>query len=265
MATRVAPRLIPDALVTDRALPDGPAPAASGRRGRLALALHEPLEFAARLRAGRDAGTDAAALRRDVLLALRNGERAALRAGYGRGDVRSALYAVIVLLDEVVLHARPLFDQWARRPLQEELFGENTGGEGFFEALDQLLDRTDRADVADVLEVYQLCLALGFRGRHVSRQGELYAIAETLEQRIAWLRQQDEAAAPAWALPADDAPPAADDPIARRLTRIALVTAGLVLTLFLLCVVLLQARADDGWSDLRRQLGLTAPRVETTP
>ncbi|MCU0648749.1 MAG: DotU family type IV/VI secretion system protein [Gemmatimonadaceae bacterium] len=262
MATRIAPRLIPDALLSDRELPDGPAPVSSGRRGRLAVALHEPLELAARLRAGRDASTDAAALRRDVLHALRAGERAALRAGYTRSDVRHALYAVIVLLDEVVLHARPLFDQWARRPLQEELFGENTGGEGFFESLDQLLDRTDRADVADVLEVYQLCLLLGFRGRHAARQGELLAIADTLDQRIGWMRQQDAAQRPVWALPPDDAPPSTEDPLARRLTKYALIAGGVLVAVYLLCVVVLQARADDGWSDLRRQIGLAAPRVE---
>jgi type VI secretion system protein ImpK len=262
MATRVIPQRIPESLFVDRELPEGPAPAHSGRRGRLAIALHEPLEFAARLRAGRDTSNDATVLRRDVLYALRNAERAALKAGYARGDVRSALYAVIVLLDEVVLQARPLFDQWARRPLQEELFGENTGGEGFFDTLDQLLDRTDRADVGDVLEVYHLCLLLGFRGRHVTRQAELTAIADTIDQRIAWMRQQGAPSAPVWALPTDDAPPPAADPVAHRLRRMAWVSGGVLLTIYLICLLLLNARADDGWAALRRDIGLTASRAE---
>jgi type VI secretion system protein ImpK len=265
MATRVIPQRIPDALLLEREWPDGPAPAASGRRGRLALALHAPLELAARLRAGRDSSTDAAALRRDVLHALRNAERAALKTGYARSDVRSALYAVIVLLDEVVLQARPLFDQWARRPLQEELFGENTGGEGFFDTLDQLLDRTDRADVGDVLEVYHLCLLLGFRGRHVTRQAELATIADTIDQRISWMRQQGAPAPPVWALPTDDAPPPVEDPLARRLQRIALISGGVLVAIYLCCLLVLNARADDGWTTLRREMGLSAARAERTP
>jgi type VI secretion system protein ImpK len=87
--------------------------------------------------------------------------------GYTSEDVRLAAFAVVALLDESALNARqPALADWARRPLQDELFGGHLAGEWFFQHVEQLLARPDSAALADVLEVHQLVLLLGFRGRY---------------------------------------------------------------------------------------------------
>ena len=64
---------------------------------------------------------------------------------------------MVAFLDESVLNSRnPIFADWLRKPLQEELFGTHIAGEVFFQNLQQLLGRSDSPDLADLLEIYHL-------------------------------------------------------------------------------------------------------------
>ena len=127
------------------------------RHGELALALQEVLTATVRLRANRQVAADAESFRRHIKHVLAASEESARRAGYAGEDVKLALFAVVAFLDESVLNsAQPMFADWPRKPLQEEIFGGHMGGESFFRHLHQLLARQDADDLADVLEVFQL-------------------------------------------------------------------------------------------------------------
>lgn len=205
------------------------APAATGR---LALILQESLTAVVRLRANRQPVTDAAAFRAQMTQLLARAEQDARAAGYGEQDSRLAVFSVVAFLDESVLNARqPALAEWARKPLQDELYGGHMGGEWFFQHLDQLLTRADDAHLADVLEVHQLCLLLGFKGRYgAGDQSPLHAITARVGERIARLRGAPGDLAPAWR-PPDDAV-AERDPWLRRLTMAAIVSVVVAVALW---------------------------------
>jgi type VI secretion system protein ImpK len=102
------------------------------------------------------------AMRQQIAAAAQN-----VRAlGYSDESTQMALYAMIGFLDESVLNSKdPVFADWARRPLQEEMFGSQLAGEYFFRHVAELLNRPESSEVADVLELHCLCLLLGYRGR----------------------------------------------------------------------------------------------------
>jgi type VI secretion system protein ImpK len=248
----VASTLIPPLAAAD--LPANAPSTPSGRRGALATTLDDVFSTGVRLRASRDAAADATALRRQVLHGLRTAEQQSLALGYPRSSVRAALFAAIVFLDEVVLNTRPMFSDWARRPLQEEVFGEHVGGEVFFTQLDEQLARPDSEDAGDALEVFQLCLLLGFRGRHGSNEGELAGIATRIARKLERIRGPQMAIAPHWALPTGEAVPERVDPLAGKLQRAAIIAGVATLALYAIFALLL-SNAGSAWNDLALQLG----------
>jgi type VI secretion system protein ImpK len=177
------------------AAPPAPASASSAAEplpaphGRLALTLQEVLTAVVRLRAGRQPVTDPAAFRAQMTQLLARADHEARAAGYRMEDVQLAVFAVVALLDESALNAPQRFAEWARRPLQDELFGGHMAGEWFFQHIEQLLARLDSPSLADVLEVYQLCLLLGFRGRYgAGDPAALHSIAARVGERVARIR-----------------------------------------------------------------------------
>jgi type VI secretion system protein ImpK len=164
------------------AQPDG----AASRRGQLALTLQEAFTAISRLRANRQVAADADAFRASMRQVLSSADQEAQRQGYAAEDVRFALFAVIAFLDETVLNSgQPMFSEWPRRPLQEEIFGVHMAGELFFQYLQQLLGKQDSDDLADVLEVFELCLLLGFKGRFSATRGsDLQVITAQVGQKI---------------------------------------------------------------------------------
>src|SRR5215831_13162403 len=171
------------------------------RPGVLAVCFQECLTAIVRLRARRQTVTDAGLFRQQVREALEAAAREARDlGGYAAADVRSATFAVVAFLDESILNSRdPVFADWARKPLQEELFGTHVAGDVFFENVRELLGRPDSAMQADLLEVYGLCLLLGFAGRHTGgRRGELSGILGGLRDRIRRIRGSAGDLSPAW-------------------------------------------------------------------
>jgi type VI secretion system protein ImpK len=196
-------------------------------RGRLALILQEVLTSVTRLRTDRQTVTDAEAFRAHLLQLLQRADTDAQAAGYESADSRLALFAVVALLDESALNSRqPALANWARRTLQEQLFGGHMGGELFFQYEEQLMTLPDRPALIDVLEVLQLCLLLGFRGKYGGGDGgALHAVATRIGSRVQRARGAPTDLVPQWR-PADDAV-AGQDPWIRRLT-IGLATSVLI-------------------------------------
>jgi len=209
-------------------------PSVENRRPEnLALHFQEVLTAIERLRGNRQGVSDANAFRHHSREALKTAGASALAAGYAAEDVKLATYATVAFLDESVLNSHnPVFSDWARKPLQEEMFGTQIAGEVFFQQLQQLLGRNDSADLADLLEVYYLCLVLGFGGRYsAGNRGELAQTMNATAAKIYRVRARFSQLSPAWVLPKETAR-RYRDPWVRRLAIAAAATAILMVLLF---------------------------------
>jgi type VI secretion system protein ImpK len=226
------------------------------RRGYLALSLQEAFTAAVRLRSNRQVASDAGTFRAHIKQLLATADTDARRAGYTGDDVKLAIYAYTVFLDESVLNSpQPMFADWPRKPLQEEVFGGHMGGEYFYDHLRSLLGRQDSEDVADLLEVFELCLLLGFRGRYsVADRSEVRNLIASVTDKIRRVRGPG-ALAPSWAPPSDELVPKVVDPWLKRLRYAAAGTFAFAILLFFIFTLSLRS----GLGDLRAltaQLGV---------
>jgi type VI secretion system protein ImpK len=162
-----------------------------------------------------------ATLRTMISAAVKN----ASAMGYSDEVSKMAIYAMIGFLDESILNSKdPTFADWARCPLQEEMFGGHFAGELFFRNVTELLNRPESAEVADVLELHALCLLLGYRGRFAfGDASEIHTILQRIRDKIirirgsyALFRPKETPAAP---------PAARRDPWVRRLALAAVLLA----------------------------------------
>ena len=218
---------------TEQGLPLAP----SASPDNLALQLQELFTAIVRLRARRQEVSNADMFRGQVLHSIKTAEQAARARGYTDEDIRLAVFAVVAFLDESLLNLRQaVFDDWVRRPLQEEMFGRHVGGEVFFDRLQELLERRDSPEGADVLEVYYLCLLLGYLGRFsISSKGDLRVLMEKTLDKINRIRKNGPDLSPQWALPAEAPYEMRTDPWMRRLLIASAVSAALALLLYPVC------------------------------
>jgi type VI secretion system protein ImpK len=176
-----------------------------GPADNLAMSYQEILTVTMRLRTNRQAVSNAASFRAQVLEALRAAEQEATPKGYAPEDSRLTTFAVVAFLDETILNSQnPAFNEWLRKPLQEELFGVHVAGQIYFDNVDRLLMRPDSPQLADVLEVYLLCVLLGFRGKYGATGGAgIRTAVDRMKEKIGRIRGP----APVIpVLPANDAP-----------------------------------------------------------
>jgi len=201
------------------AQPGGVSPAKSAGRTNLALIYQEILTAITRFRSNRQAVSDATSFRNQIKGAIGAAEADATRRGYAADDVRLATFAVVAFLDESILNSNnPLFADWPRMPLQEELFGTHQAGEMFFQCIDRLMAKGDSPQSADLLEIYDLCLWLGYRGRYsMSGQEAARSVASTVAEKLQHLRGAPRPLAPNWAPPRDTVRQQASDPWVRAL------------------------------------------------
>jgi type VI secretion system protein ImpK len=207
---------------------------AERRQENLALAFQEILTVSGRLRSGRQAVSEAASFRHNILEGLKVADQQARAQGYNGEDIKLAIFAVVAFVDESVLNLRnAAFADWPRRPLQEELFGHHVAGEVFFKNLQDLLLRGESQDLADILEVYQLCLLLGFAGRYsMGGHGELKAISDVTADKIHRIRGGTGALSPLWALPLEGKRQSGSDPWVKRWGIAAAACFAFTLVLF---------------------------------
>src|SRR5215203_1011011 len=114
------------------------------RSENLAFCFGELLTVGERLRANRQVVQDAESFRFQIREALKMAAEDARKRGYTGDDVQLAVFACVAFLDESILNlGNPIFADWPRRPMQEELFGHHVAGEIFFQHLTKLLARDE--------------------------------------------------------------------------------------------------------------------------
>ncbi|MBA2479294.1 MAG: DotU family type IV/VI secretion system protein [Planctomycetes bacterium] len=123
-----------------------------------------------KLACGLDGGSDADALFAQFDASFADFEARVMRAGLPLEDARDAKYALCALIDERVMSSTsPAREGWSANPLQLRYFDEFAAGEVFFDRVDELRSMGSRR--IEVLEVYGICLALGFTGKHTGERG----------------------------------------------------------------------------------------------
>ncbi|HLK62647.1 MAG TPA: type IVB secretion system protein IcmH/DotU [Bryobacteraceae bacterium] len=217
-------------------------PSNTRRPENLALIYQEVLTAIERLRANSQSIPDANAFRHYNREALNSARDQALAAGYNSDDANYATFAVVAFLDESVLNSQnPIFADWLRQPIQEEMFGTHIAGEVFFQNLAQLMGKSDSQDLGDLLEVYYLCLLLGFVGRYrAGGRGERDQIMAKVHEKIRRIRGPFGPLSPAWMLPPGTMR-AMLDPWIRKLKIIASVSAGVMLVCFIIYEIILHS------------------------
>lgn len=148
------------------------------------------LGFALQLSESADPG-DGDALRGHIAGLVSDFEQRAAGAGYSPGHVAQAKYAMLALLDEIVLTSTwGLKSAWLAQPLQMQHFGSFNAGEEFYTRLDAIRGSNDPQKY-DVAEIFYLSLALGFRGRYGGVQGidQLRALLDTLKRELLGARK----------------------------------------------------------------------------
>lgn len=161
------------------------------RADNMALIFQEAFTVIVRLRASRQRFGDPEVFRSQIRNALKLAETEGTRRGYSIEDMRVGTFAVVAFLDESILNSQnPIFADWQRKPLQEELFGVHVAGEIFYKNVERLLGRADSETLADLLEVHQLCLLMGFRGRYSASgtTSEIRSIVGQIEEKIHRIR-----------------------------------------------------------------------------
>lgn len=226
------------------------------RTENLALAFQEVLTAIVRLRSGRQEVNDAELFRQQIRSAMRAAHQEATRLGYVEEDIRLAVFATVAFLDESILNLRnPAFNEWVRKPLQEEMFGRHTAGEIFFENLKHLLGRRETHELADLLEVHQQCILLGFAGKYsLSGRGDLSAIIEAVEDKIRRIRQPHGDISPYWRIPQQAFQQGSADPWVKRMVWVA----GSCLSIAVLGFILYKVMLGSGLSALESMAGTVA-------
>lgn len=217
------------------------------RPENMALAFQEVFTVVARLKGKRQQVTNAEQFRGVMREALKRSKENAKRSGYGEEDARMAEFAMVAMLDESILNSgNPVFNDWPRRPLQEEFYGHHTAGEFFFQYLRTLLNKPDSEEVNDVLEVYHLALAMGFRGRYgLSGGAELSNIMNQIEEKRNRIRPFTMLISPESVPAGDVSPRKIADPWIKPLLFSAIGLFVLVVILFGVYWFLLDAGAGD--------------------
>lgn len=181
----------------------------SAKTDNLALLYQSVFTGVVRIQSGRQPLVDLELFRRRMRAALQEVEREAGMAGYGSSEIRDAEFALVAFLDETILSSRDAkADEWRKRPLIIELFGQAIAGDLFFDKLTEIERRRDSPLLADLLEVYLLCLLLGFKGRFgPPLRDEAYRIMERLRGRIETIRGMDYSLSGALEFKAEAPPP----------------------------------------------------------
>ena len=144
---------------------------------------------------------DPAVLRTRCEAALADFAAGAARAGYEGDGIEAARFALVALIDERAMSPGcPVRQAWLDQPLQLTMFACASAGEEFYVRIERWR-RPRRAADADVLEVFQTCLALGFRGRmigDVAEAGRRQLAEQTAAEVLAMRHLPEHGLSPHW-------------------------------------------------------------------
>jgi type VI secretion system protein ImpK len=211
--------------------------APSTRRENLALLYQGLFTGIVRIQSGRQQISNADGFRRRMKEALAEVSREAVKRNYVAEHTMETDFAVVAFLDEVILNSHdPCRNEWAQKPLQEDLFGLSVAGEMFFTRAEKLLARNETPEVADILEVYYLCLLLGFEGKYAVSGGksELHLVTDRIRHRIAHIRGESGYFSPHGALPEEQVTPIRPDALLVTLKKAAVAAGASALGLLVL-------------------------------
>ena len=131
------------------------------------VAIAAPL-LAAAIRVAGGAGArnpDPDQLRRGMVAEVRAFERNALATGMDTRVLRAARYALCATIDDLVLSTPwGASSSWSQQSLTSIFHTEVTGGDRFFDILEQM--QKDLGKNGEVVELMYLCTSLGFEGRY---------------------------------------------------------------------------------------------------
>jgi type VI secretion system protein ImpK len=102
-------------------------------------------------------------------------------------DYELARHALVYWIDEVLINSPWAYAmEWRQRILEWDLYQERLRADRFYEKAQE----AEALASTDPLEVFYLCVALGFRGRHAENPAELRRWAERVYNRIVAGSQQ---------------------------------------------------------------------------
>ncbi|WPB72853.1 DotU family type IV/VI secretion system protein [Archangium violaceum] len=108
--------------------------------------------------------------------------RAELGTHYRAEEVEEALRPFTYLVDELVLHRLAEIEQVEWPLLQYRLFGEEGGGDLFYELADARLNQPGAPPL--IFELLHFCLTAGFTGRYPGNTAKLREYKQRLADRI---------------------------------------------------------------------------------
>ena len=178
--------------MTTPAAAHAPITPAALRSNSLAIAFQDVITVILRVRYRVQRVSDVASFRESLRKMIVGGAQETRNLGYSDATTQMALYAIVAFLDESVLNSQePAFQDWSRRPLQEEMFGNHFAGEYFFRHVGELLNAQDTQEGADALELHALCLQLGYRGKYaMGGSGDVGNIIRLILDKITRTRGQ---------------------------------------------------------------------------
>ncbi|WP_223631810.1 DotU family type IV/VI secretion system protein [Corallococcus sp. EGB] len=113
-------------------------------------------------------------------------EQERLRAAFGADmtpdEVEELIRPFVYLLDEWVLRRLADAEQHLWPLLQQNLFKVDSGGDLFYELVEEKLRRNDTPPI--VFEMIRFCLAAGFTGRLVGQPERIRDVTNRISQRI---------------------------------------------------------------------------------
>lgn len=155
----------------------------------LVAAASPVLAAAIRITSDRGRTPDVDRLRRAMVQAVRRFETEALATGMDTRSLRAARYALCATVDDLVLSTPwGSGSSWAQQSMTSIFHNEVTGGERFFEILDQM--QQDLGHHEPVVELMYLCMSLGFVGRYRVMPRGVAALSELRDGVYRTIRQR---------------------------------------------------------------------------
>ena len=155
----------------------------------LVTAASPILAAAVRISGDRGRAPDVDNLRRAMVEAVRKFESEALATGLDTRSLRAARYALCATVDDMVFSTPwGSGSSWAQQSLTSIFHNEVTGGERFFDILDQM--QQDLGNHQPVVELMYLCMSLGFTGRYRVMPRGTGALTELREGIYRTIRQR---------------------------------------------------------------------------
>ena len=154
------------------------------------LAAAAPLLAAAiHLAGGRGRPPDPEQLRRSMVAAVRAFETQALATGLDTKSLRAARYALCATIDDLVFSTPwGASSSWATQSLTSIFHNEVSGGERFFDILDQMQKELGRH--GEVVELMYIATSLGFEGRYRVMPRGIAALSELRDSVYRMIRNR---------------------------------------------------------------------------